>query len=117
MKKSFEKEIVQVLNNMVKAGIVLAKKLINGETYYSLANNAQVKTKPAMPAVAKKNLSDAARKAWVTRRKNTAIKAVRKAAACKAVKTKQKNKTASSRYTEAARKAWATRRSRNVVVK
>ena len=38
MKKSFEKEIVQVLNNMVKAGIVLAKKLINGETYYHYQN-------------------------------------------------------------------------------
>lgn len=117
MKKSFEKEIVQVLNNMVKAGIVLAKKLINGETYYSLANTPQVKTKPVAVAAPKRNQSEAARKAWVTRRKNTAIKAVRKSAACKAVKTKQKNKTASARYTEAAHKAWATRRSRNVIAK
>jgi hypothetical protein len=116
MKKSIEKEIVQVLNNMVKAGIVLAKKLISGETYYSLSNATQVKTKPVAIAC-KRNQSEAARKAWVTRRKNAAIKAVRKPAACKAVKTKQKKRMCKASRSLAAYKAWDTRKSRNAIAK
>ena len=119
MKKSFEKEIVQTLNNMVKAGLVLANRLINGETRYSLSEKALVKAKPvsAEPAgnqtkVSRKKVqSEAAKKAWVTRRKNDKVKAVRKAAACKAVKTKAKNKITKAKLSKAAYKAWDTRRS------
>jgi hypothetical protein len=112
MKKTIEKEIVQVLNNMVKAGIVLAKKLISGETYYSLPNMPQVKSKPAA-VTPKSNRSEAARKAWVTIRKNQAIRDACKTTACVTVKPKQKKRMCKASRSLAAYKAWATRRKSN----
>ena len=101
MKNTIEKQIMQVLNNMVKAGTVLSKQLISGEILYSLADNTRVKAKPLatepskkwVKVSRKKNQSEAAKKAWVTRRKINEVNAA---------KTKRST---------AAHKAWDTRRS------
>lgn len=111
MNESFENQVMRVLNEMVKAGTILASRLASGEMGYTLQSKAPVKSKPATTAARKKIRSEAARKAWVTRHKNEKLKAVRKLAAYKAVKTKQKNRATKVNRSAAAYQAWVTRRS------
>jgi len=111
MKKTHEKAVTKILTDMVKAGMILAKRLIKEEEYgVKMGHVTKVKIKP-MKAAVRSKASEAAYKSWETRRKNARLKAVRKEAACKAVKTKQKNNSRAARRSAAAHKAWATRRS------
>jgi hypothetical protein len=105
MNKSFEAQVMRVLNDMVKAGTVLATKLSTGEIGYTLKTRSKIK-----PISSTNKSSAAAHKAWATRRKNAKLKTVRKNAARKAVVTKAKKKELHTKQTTAAYKAWDTRR-------
>ena len=117
MDQEFKKQVMRILNKMVKSGEVITKISADGETLYAIAP-AQKYTKSKQAG----NRTSAALKAWETRRKTKKApvakgKAVKSKpskkgslAALKAWETRRKAAKTKTMRKEAAKKAWDTRK-------